>query len=255
MIFDTHAHYNDEAFAGDLAEVVAKFPEAGIEKAVNVASDLESIGQVLDLAKKYPFFYSALGIHPSDCGPLDEEKLENIQKHLHDPKVLAVGEIGLDYHWPEPERSLQQYWFARQLQMAEEAGLPVIIHSREAAEDTLRILKENHAENIGGVVHCFSYSPEIARECVKLGFYIGIGGVVTFKNGKKMKEVVRTIPKDRIVMETDCPYLAPTPHRGERNSSLYLPLVAKEIAQLLDMTLEDVIEMTRENGERLYRMR
>ncbi len=254
MIFDTHAHYNDKAFKEDLPELLRGFGDAGIGNAVNVASDLESIGEVLELAEKYPFFYSALGIHPSDSAPLNDEKLEEIRSHLHDPKVVAVGEIGLDYYWDEPDREIQKYWFVRQLEMAREEKLPVIIHSRDAAEDTMRIMKQQRAGEIGGVVHCFSYSAEIAREYVRMGLFIGIGGVVTFKNGRKMKEVVETIPMENIVLETDCPYLAPVPYRGKRNSSLYLPYVVEEIARIKGISEEEVIDITERNARRLYRI-
>ena len=254
MIFDTHSHYNDEAFTDDLPAIVRQFPEAGICGAVNVASNLSSIDEVLALSKAYPQFYAALGIHPSDCAPLTESRLLTIQEKLHEPKVVAVGEIGLDYHYDEPEREVQKKWFRRQLRMAQEADLPVIIHSRDAAQDTMQILLEEQAHFSGGVIHCYSYSPEMAEQFVRMGFYIGVGGVVTFKNGKRLKETVQRIPLGRIVLETDCPYMAPVPHRGERNSSLYLPLVVSEIAQLLQIPEEEVVRVTYENAMRLYRL-
>lgn len=254
MIFDTHSHYNDEAFQDDLPAIVRQFPEAGICGAVNVASDLSSIDEVLALAKAYPQFYAALGIHPSDCAPLTESRLLLIQEKLHEPKVVAVGEIGLDYHYDEPDREMQKKWFRRQLRMAQEADLPVIIHSRDAAQDTIQILLEEQGHFSGGVIHCYSYSPEMAEQFVRMGYYIGVGGVVTFKNGRRLKETVQRIPLERIVLETDCPYMAPVPHRGERNSSLYLPLVAREIAQLLQIQEEEVIRVTYENAKRLYRL-
>lgn len=254
MIFDTHSHYNDAAFLDDLSAIVRRFPEAGICGAVNVASDLSSIDEVLTLSKAYPQFYAALGIHPSDCAPLTERRLFSIRDKLHEPKVVAVGEIGLDYHYNEPEREVQKEWFRRQLRMAQEADLPVIIHSRDAAQDTMQILQEEQAHFSGGVIHCYSYSPEMAEQFVRMGFYIGVGGVVTFKNGRRLKETVQRIPLERIVLETDCPYMAPVPHRGERNSSLYLPLVVSEIAQLLQIPEEKVIRVTYENAKRLYRL-
>ncbi|MDD6715835.1 MAG: TatD family hydrolase [Firmicutes bacterium] len=254
MIFDTHSHYNDAAFLDDLPAIVRRFPEAGICGAVNVASDLSSIDEVLTLSKAYPQFYAALGIHPSDCAPLTERRLFSIRDKLHEPKVVAVGEIGLDYHYNEPEREVQKEWFRRQLRMAQEADLPVIIHSRDAAQDTMQILQEEQAHFSGGVIHCYSYSPEMAEQFVRMGFYIGVGGVVTFKNGRRLKETVQRIPLECIVLETDCPYMAPVPHRGERNSSLYLPLVVSEIAQLLQIPEEKVIRVTYENAKRLYRL-
>ena len=252
MIFDTHAHYNDEAFAGDLDEITEKFAGCGIGKAVNVASDLESIGEVLELTKRFPLFYAALGIHPSDSGELTEDDLEGIRAHLSDPGVVAVGEIGLDYYWKEPDKEIQKKWFIRQLQMARDADLPVIIHSRDAAADTMEILKEYGTGQ--GVIHCYSYSAEMAKEFVAMGYYIGVGGVVTFKNGRKLKETVAQIPPERIVLETDCPYLAPVPHRGERNSSLYLPLVVSEVASILGITEEETEALTWNNALKLYRL-
>ncbi|MDO5131558.1 MAG: TatD family hydrolase [Eubacteriales bacterium] len=254
MIFETHAHYNDEAFSDDLADILSQFPEKGIGKAVNIASDLKSIGQCLELAHRYPFMYCALGIHPSDCAPLTDALLEEIRGKLADPRVVAVGEIGLDYYWDTEAREKQRHWFEAQLEMAREAGLPVVIHSREAAQDTLRILQEHRAQEIGGVIHCFSYTLEMAREFVKMGFFIGVGGVVTFKNAKKLKEVAAGIPIDNIVLETDCPYLAPVPFRGKRNSSLYLPYIVEAVAEIRGMAAEEVIARTEKNAERLYRL-
>ena len=170
------------------------------------------------------------------------------------PKMVAVGEIGLDYHWDTPERELQRHWFRRQLELAGEENMPVIIHSRDAAADTLSILKECRAGELGGVIHCYSYSPELASEFLKLGFFLGIGGVVTFRNGKKLKETVRETPLDRIVLETDSPYMAPEPHRGERNSSLFLRYVVRQIAEIKKLSPETVIEETWKNACRLYRL-
>ena len=253
MIFETHAHYNDEAFEEDLEQIFEKFPEQRIGRVVNIASDLESIEECLELTQKYPFMYCALGIHPSDSAPLTDELLAQISEKLKKPRVVAVGEIGLDYYWDTPDRSIQRHWFEQQLEMAREADLPVVIHSREAAQDTMDIMKAHRAQEIGGVVHCYSYSLELAREYVKMGFFIGIGGVVTFKNARKLKEVAAGIPIENIVLETDCPYLAPVPYRGKRNSSLYLPYIAESIAQLKGMDTEEVIARTWENAERLYR--
>ena len=254
MIFDTHAHYNDEAFEKDREEIFARLPQAGVGRIVNIASDLASIDACLDLAHRYPFMYCALGIHPSDSAPLSDEILDGIRQKLSDPRVVAVGEIGLDYYWDTPGREIQKHWFAAQLDMAREASMPVVIHSREAAQETMQFMKAHHAEENGGVVHCYSYSLELAREFVKMGFYIGIGGVVTFKNAKKLKEVAAGIPIEHIVLETDCPYLAPVPFRGKRNSSLYLPYIAEAVAALKGMETEQVIEITEKNAERLYRL-
>ena len=254
MIFDTHAHYDDEAFDSDREELLRSIPGAGVGRVVNIAASVQSIDECLDMAHRFEHVYCALGIHPEHCGEMDDEILEKVRAGLSDSKAVAVGEIGLDYYWPEPDREIQKYWFARQLQLAAEVDMPVVIHSREAAADTMRIMKENHAERIGGVVHCYSYSAELAKEFVKMGFYIGIGGVLTFKNARKLVEVAREIPLERLLLETDCPYLAPVPFRGKRNSSLYLPYVVEKLAQIKEISEEEVIRVTEENAEKMYRL-
>jgi len=253
MIFETHAHYDDEAFDEDRESLLAQLGSAGIERVVNIGASIESCKTTLELMEKYPFMYGALGVHPSETAELTEESFAWLEKQCNHAKCVAVGEIGLDYYWPEPDRETQKKWFVRQLQLAKKVGLPVVIHSRDAAQDTVEIMKEQHAEEIGGVVHCFSYTKETAEIFLKMGFYIGIGGVVTFKNAKKLKEAVEHIPLERIVIETDCPYLAPEPNRGKRNSSLNLPYVIDEIARIKQVDRETVERVTWENGERLYR--
>ena len=181
MIFDTHAHYDDEQFDIDRSQLLQSFKEAGIGNIVNVGASMATSRNAIDLAHKYDFIYSAVGVHPSEVEELDETKLDELSLLSEDDKCVAIGEIGLDYHWPEPSREIQKEWFVRQLDLARNRKLPVIIHSRDAAEDTLDIMKQEHAEGIGGVVHCFSYSKEVAKQCVDMGFYIGIGGVLTFK--------------------------------------------------------------------------
>lgn len=252
MIFDTHAHYDDDAFDEDREELLASLPQNGIGRVVNVGSTLSACRQTLALTKQHNFLYGAIGVHPGETAELTEESFAWLKEAAKDPKIVAVGEIGLDYYWEEPEHGIQKRWFARQLELAKELELPVIIHSRDAAKDTLDILKENHAETIGGVIHCYSYSVETAREYERMGFYFGIGGVVTFTNARKLKEVVEYLPLDRIVLETDCPYLAPVPNRGKRNSSLNLPCIARQIAQLKQVSYEKVLEETWNNAVRLY---
>ena len=252
MIFDTHAHYDDEAFAEDREVLLAGLPAAGIERVVNVGASIDSCRTTLELMKKYPFIYGALGVHPSETGELTEDDFAWLRQQCCHEKCVAVGEIGLDYHWPEPGRDVQKKWFIRQLQLAKQLGLPVVIHSRDAAQDTIEIMREQHAEEIGGVVHCFSYTKETAQIFLDMGFYIGVGGVLTFKNAKKLKEAVECIPLERIVIETDCPYLAPEPNRGKRNSSLNLPYVIEEIARIKQTDSATVEEMTWKNGEKLY---
>ena len=253
MIFETHAHYDDEAFDEDRDSLLAQLPTAGIERVVNIGASISSCKTTLELMEKYPFVYGAIGVHPSETAELTEESFAWLTEQCKHEKCVAVGEIGLDYYWPEPDRETQKKWFVRQLQLAKELGLPVVIHSRDAAQDTIEIMKEQRAEEIGGVVHCFSYTKETAELFLKMGFYIGIGGVVTFKNAKKLKEAVEHIPLERIVIETDCPYLAPEPNRGKRNSSLNLPYVIDEIARIKQVDRETVESVTWENGERLYR--
>ena len=254
MIIDTHAHYNDARFDEDRNELIASLAENGIGKVINVSAEWDSVASTKDLVERVPFFFGALGIHPDEVGCLNEERLSQIESDLCLEKIVAVGEIGLDYHWMTETKEVQEYWFREQLNMAKRAGKPVIIHSRDAAEDTLRIMKDEIDGLSGGVMHCYGYSLEHAREYVDMGLYLGIGGVVTFKNGRKLKEVVREIPLTHLLLETDCPYMAPAPHRGERNSSLYLPLVAEAIAELKGISSQEVIGTTAQNAESLFNL-
>lgn len=253
MIFESHAHYDDEAFDEDRDALLQSFAENGIDTVINIGASLESCRRTLALMEKYSFIYGTIGVHPSETGELTEGSFLWLKECCGREKVVAVGEIGLDYHWKEPEPSVQKKWFERQLELAKEVELPVVIHSREAARDTLDIMKNAHAEAIGGVVHCFSYTKEIAREYLDMGYYFGIGGVVTFANAKKLKEAVRYIPMNRILLETDSPYLAPEPNRGKRNSSLNLPCIAREIAAIKGLAYEEVLAATHGNAEKLFR--
>ena len=252
MIFESHAHYDDEAFDLDRDELLGKCQEQGIEYIVNVSASLDSVKTTLALAQRYPFVYAAVGVHPDEVGGLDEESFVWLKEQCANPKTVAVGEIGLDYYWDKEDHELQKYWFQRQLALAKELELPIIVHSREACADTLEEIKKAHTPELRGVIHCFSYSPETAQEYLEMGYYIGIGGVVTFKNAKKLKEVVKLVPVERILLETDCPYLAPEPNRGKRNSSLNLPYVAAAIAELKGMDTDEVILITNENAKKLY---
>ena len=252
MIFDSHAHYDDEAFDTDREELLAQCQAQGIEYIVNVSASLASVKTTLELGRKHPFIYAAVGVHPDEVGELTEENFAWLKEQCQDPKVVAVGETGLDYYWDKENHEVQKYWFRRQLELAEELGLPVIVHSREACADTLEEIKRAHTERLRGVIHCFSYSPETAREYLSMGYYIGIGGVATFKNAKKLKEVVKILPLERMLLETDCPYLAPVPYRGKRNSSLNLPYVAQAVAELKGVEAEEVIRITNENARKLY---
>ncbi|MDY5846422.1 MAG: TatD family hydrolase [Bariatricus sp.] len=253
MIFDTHAHYDDGQFQEDRDELLASMPSLGVGTIVNVSATYESCTQAVELAKKYPHVYAAVGIHPDEVGVLDDDKFSKMKELFKEEKVVAVGEIGLDYYWDNESHEVQRKWFVRQLELAKELDLPVLIHSRDAAADTMYVM-ENYAKGLTGVIHCYSYSKEMALEYVKMGFYIGIGGVVTFKNSKKMKEVVEAVPMDRILLETDCPYLAPEPLRGKRNQSSYLTYVVKKIAEIKGISEEEVIAVTEVNARRMYRL-
>ena len=216
---------------------------------------LESTAESIKLAETYPYFYASAGVHPSETAELNDQNLARLKEYTNQKKVVAVGEIGLDYYWDEPDREIQKVWFERQMEMAREINLPVIVHSRDAAKDTLDMMKAARAGEIGGVIHCFSYGVEMAREFLNMDFYLGIGGVLTFKNAKKLKEVAEYTPLDRIVLETDCPYMAPTPNRGKRNSSLNLPYVVEELARIKGLTVEEIEQATFENGKNLYRLK
>lgn len=255
MIFESHAHYDDEAFDKDRDELLNSFLEKGIDKVINVGASLESCKSTIALTKEYPFIYGALGVHPSETGELDEENFRWLKKSCSLEKIVAVGEIGLDYHWKEPEPDIQKKWFERQLGLAREEKLPVIIHSREAAKDTLDIMKGMHAEDLGGVIHCFSYTKETAAQYLDMDFYFGIGGVITFENARKLKEAVSYIPIEKILLETDSPYLAPQPNRGQRNSSLNIPYIAQAIAEIKGISYEEVLDVTHKNAEALFRIK
>ncbi|MDC7279193.1 TatD family hydrolase [Butyrivibrio fibrisolvens] len=255
MIFETHAHYDDEKFDQDRVELLSHLlRENNIGNIVNIGASFRGCKDSLKLAEEYDNVYAALGIHPEEMDDMTQENLDWIKANASNPKVVAIGEIGLDYYWVKDEegRAKQREWFDRQLEIAKEVNLPVVIHSRDAAEDTLNTIMRYNTQENKGIVHCYSYSKEIALEYVKMGWYIGVGGVITFKNGKKIVETVKAIPLESIVLETDCPYMAPEPHRGSRNSSIYLSYVAEKIAELKGVTVEEVERITYENALRIY---
>lgn len=256
MIFDTHAHYDAAQYDEDRMEVLSHLKEAGVDKVVNISNGWKDLLASLELIRRFPWMYGTVGIHPCEIRDLNEERLERIREFCRRDKIVAVGEIGLDYYWVKEteDRQLQRDWFIRQLSLAKEENLPVVIHSRDAAQDTFDIMKRMHAGTTGGVIHCFSGSLEMAKEYVKLGYFLGIGGVVTFKNSKTLKEIAAKIPLRHIVLETDAPYLSPVPYRGRRNSSAYLCYVAKEIAELKGISRKEVEEVTYQNAMRLYRI-
>ena len=245
-IFDSHAHYDDEDFNEDREQVIKEIQEAGVIGVLNCGSTIEGARMSLKLADQHEMFYAAVGIHPEHADILDDKILDEIKAMAQHHKVKAIGEIGLDYYWDEnPPREVQQEAFRRQMALAEELGLPVVIHDRDAHEDTLSIIKE--FPKVKGVVHCFSGSVEFAKQCLKEGYYIGITGVVTFKNAKKIVEVIKEIPLDRLLVETDCPYMAPTPFRGKRNRSDYIPYILEEMAKIKGLNINEMCDLTRQN--------
>jgi len=256
MIFESHAHYDDKQFDADRDALISSLQENGIGYVVNIGADMKTTKASIKLAGKYPFIYAAAGIHPSEVRHFHEQEFEQLRTLATHEKCVAIGEIGLDYYWDKEKevRDLQKYWFVRQMELARDLGLPLVIHSRDAAKDTLETIKNERAGEIGGVLHCFSYSPELAREYVKMGFYIGIGGVVTFSNAKNIKEIALRTPLEQILLETDCPYLAPVPNRGKRNSSLNLVYVAREIARIKNVDYQKVVDITCENAKTMYRI-
>lgn len=253
MIFESHAHYDDDKFDEDREELLSHLVENGIEYVVNIGSSIDSCKRTVKLMERYDYIYGALGIHPNEVHLVTDEEYEWLVREVKtNPKVRAIGEIGLDYYWEEPEPSVQKEWFEKQIELARQVKLPMVIHSRDAAKDTYDMMNALRCSEIGGVVHCFSYSAEEAKKYLDMGFYLGIGGVVTFKNGKKLKEVVEYAPLDRILLETDCPYLAPEPNRGRRNSSLNIPYIAKAIAGIKGVTYDEVVDITAQNAKKIY---
>lgn len=254
MLFDSHAHYDDHAFDEDREKVLSALEEGGVGNVVNVGASLEGTGRTVELVQKYPFIYGAAGVHPDEVGTLNEQTFAWLKEQCRCEKVVAVGEIGLDYYWDKENHEIQKQWFIRQLDLAKELSLPVIVHSREAASDTMEILQQKYDSQVPVVVHCYSYSPEMAKEYVEMGYYLGIGGVVTFQNAKKLKRVVKETPLNQLLLETDCPYLAPVPFRGKRNDSRNLLYVAEAVAEIKGVTVEKVIHITEENAEQFYRL-
>ncbi|MDD4495200.1 MAG: TatD family hydrolase [Eubacteriales bacterium] len=254
MLFETHAHYDDSRYDEDRDETLEKAREAGVSHIINISSDRESIEKTLYLADNYEYVYAAIGLHPSCCEGLDEAETAEMAELAAGPKVVAVGEIGLDYHYDEPSREIQRQCFRMQIDMAKSLKLPILIHDRDAHEEILNIVKQENAGEFGGTFHAFSGSTEMAKQVLKMGFHISIGGVVTFKNAKKLVDVVQYVPLDRMLIETDCPYLAPDPFRGQRNYSGYLTYVIQKIAELKNTTFENVADITWKNATELFKI-
>ena len=251
MIIDTHAHYDEDRFAEDLPEILAGFPAAGVRWAVNVGASWQGCLDSVRLAHEYDCLWAAVGLHPDDIADLTEDHIAWMREAANDPKVVAIGEIGLDYHWMVRPKEEQAAGFIRQMDLARELGLPINVHCRDAAEDLLTLVTE-HGQGLGGIIHCFAGGADHAKKYVSMGYHLGIGGVVTFKNGRRLKEVVAAMPLSALVLETDSPYLAPEPHRGIRNDSRNLPLVAAAIAEIKGISVEEVVEATYQNALTAY---
>ena len=256
MIFDTHAHYLDERFDEDRDELINSLVENNVVNVTEVSADRTDFTRVMEIIDKYDMFYGSLGVHPGGVNRLTEEDVQFMITNSAHKKIVAIGEIGLDYHNMEnyPTKEEQAEWFVRQMDIAREVKLPIIVHSRDAAKDTIDLMVEHGAKDLGGVIHCYSYSAEMAKSFLDLGYYIGIDGPITFKNGRKNREVVEYVPLDRLVIETDSPYLTPDPFRGQRNNSTYLKYVVEKIAEIKNVSSEEVERVTYENALKLYRI-
>jgi len=252
MFFDIHTHYDDERYDGDRDQLLASLKEKGVAYVINAGADIESSMKSIEFSEKYDFIYAACGVHPSEVSGLTEEDIEKLKEMARHPKVVAIGEIGLDYYYGDSNKEEQKYWFRRQLEIARELKLPVVIHNRDAHEDVMKELKKAAEMGIKGVMHCYSGSLEMAKEVIKLGFYISVGGVVTFKNARKLPDVVAWVPTEYLLLETDCPYLAPEPFRGRRNDSSMLKYIAEKIAEIKGITFEKLCRITTENACRLF---
>lgn len=252
MLFDTHVHLNDDQYADDLDEVIARAKNSGVEYMVVVGFDRKTIQKALEIINEHAFLYASVGWHPVDAIDMTDDDLQWLEEVAAHPKVVALGEMGLDYHWDKSPKEIQKEVFRKQIRLAKKINMPIIIHNRDATQDIIQILREEHAEEVGGIMHCFSGSAEVAKQCLDLNFYISLGGPVTFKNAKKPKEVAIQVPLDRLLIETDCPYLAPHPYRGKRNEPSYVRLVAEQIADLKGISLEEVAQITTANAKKVF---
>lgn len=251
MLFDTHAHFDDPQFDSDRDEVIKSLADDGVTRVMNIGANMETSKKAIEIANKYDFIYATVGVHPCDTYDMTDEDIERLRiMAKNNPKVRAIGEIGLDYHFDDTKPDIQKEWFIKQLRLAKELNMPVVIHDRDSKGDAIEILKREGISN--GVMHCFSGSAETARELVKMGFMISFTGVLTFKNARRAVEACRSIPIERLMIETDCPYMAPEPHRGERNYSGYVKYVARKMAEIKGLSYEETARITMENGLRFY---
>lgn len=254
MFFDSHAHYDDERFDDDRKETIKDAFNNGVSYILNASSSKQSVAKAVSLANEFDNIYAAIGIHPHDAKDMDEDFIEELKNYAKNSKVVAVGEIGLDYHYDFSPRDVQKFWFERQINLAKELKLPIIIHDREAHQDAMDMVKSEKAGDVGGVFHCFSGSVEMAREVLNNNFCISLAGPVTFKNARKVVEVAQYVPIDMLLIETDCPYLAPEPYRGKRNYSAFVRYVAEKIADIKGLELEEVAQKTTANAKRLFKI-
>lgn len=254
MLFDTHAHLNAEQYNEDLEQVIERAKSEKVEKIVVVGFDRPTITRAMELIEEYDFIYAAIGWHPVDAIDMTDEDLAWIKDLSQHEKVVAIGEMGLDYYWDKSPKDVQKGVFRRQIALAKEVKLPIVIHNRDATEDVVTILKEEGAAEVGGIMHCFTGSLETAKACMEMNFYISFGGPVTFKNAKKPKEVVKEIPSDKLLIETDCPYLTPVPFRGKRNEPSYVKYIAEQIAELREISFEELAELTTKNAKKVFRI-
>ncbi len=250
MFFDSHAHYDDSRFDDDRYDLLDSFNKSGIDYVINIGTNLKTTKKSIEIANKYDFVYATGAFYPDEVYDITEDDIYSLKKLCLDKKIVAIGEIGLDYHYDNVQKDKQIYWFERQMQLANELDLPVVIHMRDATLDTLEVLKKIPVK--GGIMHCFSASKETAEIVLNLGYYVSFSGTVTFKNAKSIKECARLIPDDRLLIETDCPYLSPEPNRGQRNSSLNLIYTATELAAIRSTTVEHIAEITKNNAKKLY---
>ena len=252
MLIDTHVHLDDKKFDGDRNILIENLKNNNVELVINIAADLQTSVASVDLANKYDNVYAAIGVHPHSAKEVNTMVMEQLRELAQNEKVIAIGEIGLDYFYDNSPRDVQRKWFIEQLKLAKELDLPIIIHTRDAAGETFEILKNNQNGNVKGVLHSYSGSPEMALEYIKMGFYIALGGPVTFKNARVVREVAEAVPLDKLLLETDCPYLTPEPYRGKRNEPVYVKYVAEKIAEVKGVTYEQLVKATNANAKKLF---